>query len=101
MRALGVSDVTTSPLAAQPRAGLSLAIHTGLAAFAVWFGGFIGAFLAILAAWSFRRELRWGRLLLSNLLPGATSVNIAGRAGAATPVRRVVLSAHIDTAQAG
>ena len=101
MRGLGVADVSLTPLPAHPRAGWSLAAHTGLGAIGVWWGGFGGALLALLAAWSFRREVRWGRLLVSKLLPSATSVNVVGRAGAAAPQRRVVLSAHIDTAQAG
>lgn len=101
MRTLGVSDVTLTPLAAHPRTGLSLCVHTALGALGVWWGGLAGTLLAIAAVWSFRREVRWGRLLLSKLLPGTTSVNVVGRAGAAAPARRVVLSAHIDTAQAG
>jgi hypothetical protein len=101
MRTLGVGDVSLTPLPARPRAGLSLGLHTAVGALGVWWGGLAGALLAIVAAWSFRREVRWGRLLLSKLLPGATSVNVVGRAGAAAPARRVVLSAHIDTAQAG
>ena len=101
MRGLGVSDVSLTPLPAHPRAGWSLAVHTGIGAWGLWWGGFPGALLTLLAAWSFRREVRWGKLLLSKLLPAATSVNVVGRAGAAAPARRVVLSAHIDTAQAG
>jgi len=101
MRTLGVSDVSLAPLPAQTRAGWSLAIHTAVAALGVWRGGALGALMAIVAAWSFHREVRWGRLFLSKLLPAATSVNVVGRAGAAVPTRRVVLSAHIDTAQAG
>jgi hypothetical protein len=101
MRTLGVSDVRLTPLPAHPRAGWSLGLHAAVGALGVWWGGLGGAVLAIVAAWSFRREVRWRRLLLSKLLPAATSVNVIGRAGAAAPTRRVVLSAHIDTAQAG
>jgi hypothetical protein len=101
MRGVGIADVALTPLPAHPRAGWSLAIHTAVGACGVCWGGLTGAFLAVLAAWSFRREVRWRRLFLSTLLPSATSVNVVGRAGAAAPVRRVVLSAHIDTAQAG
>jgi len=39
--------------------------------------------------------------LLSRWLPGAPSINVIGRVGSPAPARRVVLSAHIDTAQAG
>jgi hypothetical protein len=101
LRGLGIADVSQAPLPAQPRAGWSLGVHTAIGAWGVWWGGLPGAILAILAAWSFRREVRWKRLFLSRLLPSATSVNVVGRAGAAAPARRVVLSAHIDTAQAG
>jgi hypothetical protein len=38
---------------------------------------------------------------LSRVLPAPESVNVLGRFGSATPARRVVLSAHIDSAQAG
>src|SRR5437868_2834326 len=58
MRGLGMSAVSMMPLPAHPRAGWSLGIHTGVAALALWWGGLIGAVLAVLAAWSFRREVR-------------------------------------------
>jgi hypothetical protein len=57
--------------------------------------------LTILALWSFRREFRRHRPLLGKLLPAPDSVNVIGRIGAEAPARRVVLTGHIDAAQAG
>ena len=101
MRDLGIPDVTLTPVRAQPRPGLSIGVHSLVCAIGVWWGDGLGAVVAILAVWSFRREVRWGRLLLARGLPQPQSVNVVGRAGAHAPARRVVLSAHTDTAQAG
>lgn len=101
IRDLGVADVTRQAVPSRPRAGLVLALHLGLAALACLVGGAFGVLLAGLAAVSIRAELRRGAVLLSRLLPCAESLNVIGRAGARQPGQRVVLSAHIDAAQAG
>jgi hypothetical protein len=101
MRGLGARDVVLEPAPNAPRAGFVLALHSGLALLAVWYGGFVGALLAGAALWSFRSDLRHRRPRLARLLPAPDSVNVIGRLGAAAPTRRVVLSAHIDSAQAG
>jgi len=101
MRGLGARDVVLEPAPSAPRAGFVLALHSGLAFLAMWYGGFLGALLAGVALWSFRSDLRHRRPRLARLLPAPDSVNVVGRLGAAAPTRRVVLSAHIDSAQAG
>jgi acetylornithine deacetylase/succinyl-diaminopimelate desuccinylase-like protein len=101
MRALNARDVTLEPAPSAPRAGFVLALHTGLALLGVWIGGFAGVVLTGVVAWSFRSDLRHRRPRLARLLPVSESVNVCGRIGATAPTRRVVLSAHIDTAQAG
>jgi peptidase M28-like protein len=101
MRQLGARDVSLLPVAGGPRGGFALALHTGIAALGCWWGGFLGVVLAIVAAWSFRAQFRGHRFVLSKFLPHTDSVNVVGSAGADTAARRVVLSAHIDTAQAG
>jgi hypothetical protein len=101
MKALSARDVTLEPAPGAPRAGFVLALHTGLALFGLWVGGFLGMLLTGAALWSFRSDLRHRRPRLARLLPAAESVNVCGRIGATAPRRRVVLSAHIDTAQAG
>jgi hypothetical protein len=101
MRDLGVEDVQRQVVPSRPTAGLVLALHLGLCAFACLLGGGFGALLAGLAAVSVRAELRRGVCLLSRALPCPDSLNVVGRAGAQHPGQRVVLSAHIDSAQAG
>lgn len=101
MRALGAREVALEPTPSAPRAGLVLALHSGLALLGLWRGGALGALLTVLALWSFRSDLRHARPRLSRLLPAAPSLNVVGRLGAVEPARRVVLSAHIDSAQAG
>jgi len=101
LRDLGVEDVRRQPVSSRPSAGLVLALHMGVAAFACLVGGALGALLGVLAAVSIRAELRRGVSLLSRVLPSPESQNVVGRAGARHPGQRVVLSAHIDSAQAG
>lgn len=101
MRTLSARDVALEPAPGAPRAGLVLALHTGLALLGLWIGGWLGVLASGLALWSFRSDLRHGRPRLARLLPFAESVNVCGRLGAPAPRRRVVLSAHIDSAQAG
>jgi len=98
---IGFEEVRTEAVASRPRVGWVLGLHMGLAALGCWLGGAPGVLMAGLAAWSFRREFRGGRPLLSRWLPAPESVNVVGRAGAERPRQRVVLSAHIDVAQAG
>lgn len=101
MRELGARDVSIVPTPGAPKPGFALALHSGLAALGCLWGGFPGVVLAILAAWSFRREHRRHQPFLAKLLPAPDSVNAIGRFGAEAPVRRVVMTAHIDAAQAG
>jgi len=101
MRGLGARDVSIAPTPGAPKAGFALALHGGLAVLGCLWGGFPGVILTILAAWSFRREYLGHRPLLTKLLPAPDSVNVIGRFGAEAPARRVVLTAHIDAAQAG
>jgi hypothetical protein len=101
MRALGARDVALVPTPGAPRAGIVVGLHTGLGALGCYWGGVFGFLLAALAAWSFRSEYRLRRPILSRLPAAADSVNVVGRIGNPNPTRRVVISAHIDTAQAG
>jgi hypothetical protein len=101
MRELGLRDVSVVSVAGGPRAGFVLALHAGLAAIGCLGSGFIGALLGVVAAWSFHSQFRRGRPLLSKLFHPPDSVNVIGRVGAEAPARRIVLTAHIDTAQAG
>jgi hypothetical protein len=101
VRELGVEDVRRQPVDSRPRAGAVLALHLGIAALGCLFGGGFGALLALLSAVSLRSEFRRGRPLLTRLLPSPESLNVVGRAGARHPGQRVVLSAHMDTTQAG
>lgn len=101
MRELGLEEVSLAPVPSRPRSGYALALHLGLGAFGGAAGGVGGFALAALAALSFHREQRRGRALLSRVLPAPESVNVLARAGPAKPRRRIVLTAHIDSAQAG
>jgi len=101
IRDLGVEDVGLTLFPSRPRMGLVVAVHLAVGALGCVLGGALGALLAGLAAWSFGREVRGGAPVLTRWLPTPASVNVVGRAGARAPRRRVVLSAHIDTAQAG
>lgn len=101
MRGLGARSLELTPAAAAPKTGYVLALHAALATFAVWGDGFFAAVAGVLAAASFWSEFKRQRPLLSRLLAAAPTVNVVGRFGSATPTRRIVLSAHIDAAQAG
>lgn len=101
MRGLGFGDITLSGAPARPRTGFSLALHAAVSAFGLYTGGLLGIAAAILAAYSFRKEQTSHTLVLSRLLPSGESVNVIGRLGNPTPARRILLSAHIDTTQAG
>lgn len=101
LQGIGFADVRLEPVASRPRVGWTMGLHLGLGALACWLPGGPGAALGVLAAWSFFREFRRRRPLLSRLLPAPASLNVVARAGAERPRQRVVLSAHIDAAQAG
>lgn len=102
MEELGVSEVRLEPVVARPRSGWALAVHGGAAAVGVALGGFAGAVLAVGAALSFRSELRRRSRWLSRILSAPESVSVVGHVPSSRPARtRVVLSAHIDSAQAG
>jgi hypothetical protein len=101
MRALGIRDVSVLPVPGGMRPGLVLGVHTGLGAIGCFWGGFIGAVLATLAAWSFWQEFRHHRSLLARLIHPPDSVNVIARVGPDAPTRRVILAAHLDTTQAG
>lgn len=101
MRGLGARDVSLMPTPGAPRAGIVVGMHAALGGLGCYWGGFFGFLLTALTAWSFRSEYRLRRPILSRLPSADDSVNVVGRIGNPTPARRVVLSAHIDTAQAG
>ncbi len=102
MRDLGVPEVTLErfqPPKRSGRSGYLLALHTLIAGIGCLLGGWIGAGLVLLAAWSIRGP-RW--LNVGSLLPAITSINAVGhRAASGTDPFRIILSAHIDTNQAG
>jgi len=98
---LGAHDVSLAPVPAPPKAGLVLAIHLGVAGVGLYIGGFLGAVLTLVASVSFHSEYRKHKQLLSRLLGGSQSLNVTARLGTDKPARRVILSAHIDTTQAG
>ncbi|MDJ0852037.1 MAG: M28 family peptidase [Myxococcota bacterium] len=101
LRELGFDEVRLEPVATRPRLGWTLGLHLGLSAAGCWLGGGLGVLLTALAAFSFFREFRRGELLLSRLLPAPPSRNVVARAGDERPRQRVVLTAHVDSAQAG
>jgi hypothetical protein len=101
IRALGIHDVSVLPVPGGMRPGVVLGVHTGLGAIGCLWGGFVGAVLATLAAWSFWQEFRHHRSLLARLLHPPDSVNVIARVGPDAPTRRVILAAHLDTTQAG
>jgi len=98
---LGAREVSLTPVPAPPKPSLVLAVHLGLAAVGLYAGGFFGAALTALLSFSFYWELRRQQPFVSRLLGGSESVNVIARFGTETPARRVIVSAHIDTTQAG
>jgi hypothetical protein len=101
LRELGVEDVTRVPVESRPPVARSLALHLALAALGCWTGGGLGVLLTGAAALSFHREFARRGRVLSRVLPAPGSLNVVARAGARAPAQRVVLSAHMDCAQAG
>src|SRR5512134_2056930 len=73
---LGARETSLAPVIAPPKAGVVLALHSGVAALALLIGGFPGVLLAALAAWSFRSEVRYQRAVLSRPLGTSQSVNV-------------------------
>lgn len=100
-RQLGAREVTLAPVPAPAKSGAALALHMGIAAVCLYVGGFLAAVAAVALAWSFRREFRLHQPGLSRLLSTTESINVIARFGSDKPTRRVILSAHIDTTQAG
>lgn len=100
-RQLGARETSLSPVAAPPKPSGVLALYMGLAALFLYFGGLIGAAVVAGLALSFRSEFRQHQPTLSRFLGGAESLNVIARFGPEKPQRRVILSAHIDTTQAG
>lgn len=101
LQEIGFEQVSLDPITAAPAGGLVLGLHLGLAALGCWVGGGLGALLAGVAAWSFHSEFRLARPRLSRWLRSPASQNVVARAGAQRPRQRVILSAHLDAAQAG
>ncbi len=101
MAELGLKDITLSAAPSRPRSGFMLALQGLFAFVGLWSGGFLGLLLTLVAAASFWIENTRNQLVLSRLLPAQESVNVIGRYGSASPSRRILLSAHIDTTQAG
>jgi len=101
MREIGFEEVVRTPVASRPSPGAALALHLGLGALGCWIGGIPGLLLAGLALLSFEREQRRGARGFSALLGARDSLNVAARAGAERPRRRLVLTAHIDATRAG
>jgi hypothetical protein len=102
MRELGLPAVNLESFQPPKRSGRSgylLALHTLLAGIGCLLGGWTGTGLVLLAAWSIRGP-RWFNI--GALLPAITSLNAVGHrpAGTENPFR-IILSAHIDTNQAG
>jgi hypothetical protein len=100
-RQLGAREVSLAPVPAPPKPGVVLALHMAVAAACLYFGGFLAAVVAVALAWSFRLDFRLHRPALSRLLSTTESINVIARFGSDKPTRRVILSAHIDTTQAG
>jgi hypothetical protein len=101
LRDVGIEEVTREPVRSRPTLGRTTALHLGLGALGCWLGGGLGLLLVGVAAVSFRREFRSDAPGLSRWLPARGSLNVVGRAGTREPARRIVLTAHIDSAQAG
>lgn len=101
LHGLGFGDVQIVPARGGPRPGLVLALHAAVGLLGVLWGGWFGVLLAAIAAWSLMREFVHRRPLLSRLLRQPDSVNVLARSGNPQAARRVVLSAHIDTTEAG
>lgn len=98
---LGLTQVQVLPARGGPRPGRVLALHAAVGLLGFLWGGLFGVLLAVLAWVSFSLENRRHKRLLSNLLPAPDSVNVVARHGSPHALHRVVLSAHIDTTEAG
>ncbi|GIW43258.1 MAG: hypothetical protein KatS3mg077_0540 [Candidatus Binatia bacterium] len=101
LHSLGFSDVQLVPARGGPRPGLALALHAAVGLLGLLWGGVIGIVLAALATWSFYSEHLRRSPLLSRLLRAPDSVDVVARYGPPQAPRKVVLTAHIDTTEAG
>lgn len=101
LHAMGFGDVHLVPARGGARPGLALALHAAVGLLGVVWGGVVGILLAVLAAYSFYQEHVRRRPLLSRLLSRPDSVDVIGRHGPPQGSRKVVLTAHIDTTEAG
>jgi hypothetical protein len=99
LRDLGLDEIALESVSSRPRPGSMLAVHAGVAAAGCALGGIPGFALALLAAYSFRREAGGGAPLLTRWLPARDSQNVIARVGTPRPRRRVVLLAQLDAAQ--
>lgn len=101
LQSLGFADVQIVPTRGGARPGLVLALHAAVGLLGLMWGGFPGVLLAAFAAYSFYREHVGRQPLLSRVLPHPDSVDVIARHGLPQAKRKVVLTAHIDTTEAG
>ena len=102
MQEFGVADVRTEPVSSRPRSGFALALHAGVAVLGLLFGGFRAPLLGAAGGGVVPRRAARARPLALAPAAGAGFLERGGlRAGRGAPAARVVLSAHIDAAQAG
>ena len=101
MREIGIEEVSSQPVRAQPQPLWVAGLHLGLGAIGCALGGVLGVVVAGISAYSFSRELRARESLFSRWLPAADSLNVIGRAGSSSPSQRVVLCAQLDARQPG
>lgn len=101
LQQLGFTEVQVVPARGGPRPGRVLALHAAVGLLGLLWGGLVGLLLSGLACLSFSRENRRQKRLLSRLLPTPDSVNVVARHGSPQAPYRVVLTAHIDTTEAG
>jgi len=99
LREIGIEEISPQPAPGRPRPGWVAGLHLGSGALACALGGVLGVVLGGLAAYSFSRELRARRPLLSRWLPSPDCLNVVGRAGSSASGQRVVLCADLDAWQ--
>jgi len=99
LREIGIEEISPQPVPGRARSGWVAGLHLGAGAIACALGGVLGVVVGGLAAYSFSRELRARRALLSRWLPSPDCLNVVGRAGSSAPSQRVVLCAELDAWQ--